>query len=302
MHSSAEAGDVTKVNLVLGIQNKIDKLMQENSEINKEMTRLAERRQINDNRIKEQFLQLQNLQHNNSVIPCPAFTFFNPAARLSRDFPLSLMNYTIKIFRFIVVMSGLNRIALFLPGSDQDSADIPHDDKGSCAKRKPEVPISFYDCGNSNPWDKRRKTEKSITLIENETSVDCDIPAGVSRSKSNINFINNKVSGVKTINDAEELIKELTPGGSQKTKILVEEMDKEDKCSVARKIINPSDSFDIDEETEYVATPDIKIDQEDVTVKEGAEETEERVLLEPSNSFRQNIQQDLTGFNFRLKS
>ena len=271
-HSYAEAGDISKVNLVLGIQNKIEKLMQENSEINEEMTRLAERRQKNDSRIKEQFLQLQNLQHNNSVIPCPAFTFFNPVARLSRDFPLSLMNYTIEIFRFVLVMSGLNRIAFFLPGSDHDAADIPHDDKASCAKRKPEVPINFD--GNLNPWDKRRKTEKSITLIENETSVDCANPADVSRSKSNINFINNKVSGVKTINDAEELIKELTPGGSQKTKILVKETDNEDKCSAARKIINPSDSFDFDEELENVATPDIRIDQEDVTVKEGAEEAE----------------------------
>ena len=139
--SYSEAGDLSKVNLVLGIQNKIEKLMQENSEINEEMTRLAKRRQENDNRIKEQFLQLQNLQHNNSVIPCPAFTFFNPVARLSRDFPLSLMNYTMEIFRFIMVMSGLNRIAFFLPGSDQDAADIPHDDKASCAKRKPEVSL-----------------------------------------------------------------------------------------------------------------------------------------------------------------
>ena len=55
-HSYAEAGDVSEVDLVLGIQKKIDKLMQENSEINEEMTRLAERRQNNDNRIKEQFL------------------------------------------------------------------------------------------------------------------------------------------------------------------------------------------------------------------------------------------------------
>ena len=66
------------------------------------------------------------------------------------------------------MMSGLNRIAFLLPGSDHDAADIPHDDKASCAKRKPEVSLNCDDCGNSNPWDKRRKTEKSITLIENE--------------------------------------------------------------------------------------------------------------------------------------
>jgi len=100
-----------------------------------------------------------------------------------------------------------------------------------------------------------------------KTGVDID---SYWNKKPNISFVNNKVTGVKTISDSEDLIRDLTPKSKKsakaKMKIVVEDTDE----------LNGTE-------------PKISEALEDVVL-------ENRLMIEPSDSFGDNINKDLTGY------
>merc|ERR1719318_2508752 len=86
-----------------------------------------------------------------------------------------------------------------------------------------------------------------------------------------INFVNDKVAGIKTISDSEDLICNLSLKSNPRTKIYVEDTDQLN--DTGKKVtITPSDSF------------------EDVVM-------DNRLMIEPSDSFGDNINKDLTGYH-----
>ena len=92
--------------------------------------------------------------------------------------------------------------------------------------------------------------------------------------KPNISFVNNKVTGVKTISDSEDLIRDLTPKSKKnakaKMKIVVEDTD-ELNDTKQKILITPSENFE-----------NVVLDN--------------RLTIEPSDSFGDNINKDLTGY------
>eukprot|EP00092_Neocalanus_flemingeri_P022145 GFUD01024021.1.p1 GENE.GFUD01024021.1~~GFUD01024021.1.p1 ORF type:complete len:400 (-),score=111.62 GFUD01024021.1:71-1150(-) len=260
-----------------GLFTEMDELMKKKNENDAEMSKLLSRLKmiLGDKRctIMEGHELDENLNYTKGAENSP-FVKYDVIPSHS----LGLTSRLAKIARYVFVeKSGASRLLEFFGVTTP--RPVEKDEKFDKRKRfetETEDCLADEELKRCRPdqkfvWhDKETKEKLNVNgdIFEESSNV---APAHefVWNKKPNINFVNNKVTGIKTISDAEDLIRDLTPK-SKKNGIFLGSKDLLDD-SAQKILITPSESFE-----------EVSMDN--------------LLMIEPSDSFGDNINKDLTGY------
>jgi len=281
----------------MDLSSTIEKYQEENRRIYSDMKKLMQRKKDNDEKMSKAIVQLRELSgkfdENEMRKYEVAIDSVPPKERPGLTGYISnFLKYVLAgIVTFIIRSTRLNRVVQLYGFMMKPIRNV----KTNSFKRKfvdTEAIEEF--CSNeaieefcsisSKEFDQQRWSPEDETGDEEYKDDEDSTPSldNWSTDLSNhshwnhepiINFVNDKVFGVKTINDSENLIRNLTPKRT-KTTIVVEDVDADVLDDFELKTrITPSDSFE-----------ELVMDK--------------RLKIEPSESFG-DVNHDLTGFSNR---
>lgn len=275
----------------------MESLFERNQALNKEMVGLMKEKNENDEKMVQLIGELYEIsggnrskievksvfevdENENDVERVESFTKVKSAPISTLGLTGCLANiarYVLAgILSLVVERSGLNRVlglfgATLKPVGREDIIVDKRKlvDDGDLHIGEDENKLKRRRCDTEvKCWLEEDVDIKKVDLVNDESLKAFD--DSYWSKKPIINFVNDKVAGIKTISDSEDLICNLSLKSNPRTKIYVEDTDQLN--DTGKKVpITPSDSF------------------EDVV-------NDNRLMIEPSDSFGDNINKDLTGY------
>jgi len=274
-------GKVTDENQVVELFSAVENLLVKNELLNTKILGLVNQRNTQDEEMAKMIRKLKCIWLNTTNVNAKSMYKLDENANdvHTEDVQVPSLGLTgcvasigrhvlLGILSLVVEKTGFSKVLEYF-GTEPRNVEIDSDKSDISEHVDEELELEHVE---GNRLKRRRPDTDQVCPQENQIRLknivtEQNVKAlndSYWRKKPIINFVNDKVAGIKTISDSEDLMRNLSPKSNPKTKIFIRDTEKLQ--------ITLSESFE-----------EVLMDN--------------KLMIQPSDSFGDNINKDLTGCN-----